>query len=110
MPNKERARAALDAYLADKHDKLLPQKPDTKGMGKKGVYRVIIAAAKRAGLTGVHPHTLRHSMPTHCLDHGMDVRHVQELLGHASLMATQKYLHVSVVNLQKIHAKFFSRG
>ena len=109
LPTKERARLALDAYL--KNENKLPEKgPDTKPMGKKGVYRVIVAAGKRAGLTGVHPHTLRHSMATHCLDHGMDIRHVQELLGHTSLMATQKYLHLSTVNLKRIHAKFFPGG
>jgi hypothetical protein len=46
-------------------------------------------------------------MATHCLDHGIDIRHVRELLRHTSLAATQKYLHVSVVNLQKLHRKFF---
>lgn len=78
-------------------------------MGKKGVYRVIVAAAKRAGIKGVHPHILRHSMATHCLDHGMDIRHVQELLGHTSLVATQKYLHLSPVRLLDVHKKFFPR-
>lgn len=107
LPTRERARAALDAYLTN----TLPRrKPDTKGMGKKGIYRVIVAAAKRAGLTGVHPHTLRHSMATHCLNHGMEIRHIQELLGYTSLVATQKYLHLSPVNLKRVHAKFFPRG
>jgi site-specific recombinase XerD len=106
ISNRERARIALDAYLGGK----LPEgEPDDKPMGKKGVYRVIVAAAKRAGITGVHPHTLRHSCATHCLNRGMDIRHVQELLGHTSLVATQKYLHLATANLQAIHAKFFPR-
>jgi site-specific recombinase XerD len=106
IPNKERARIALDAFLAGK----LPTRgPDKKPLGKKGIYRVIVAAAKRAGITGVHPHVLRHSMATHCLNRGMDIRHVQELLGHTSLVATQKYLHLATANLQKTHAKFFPR-
>ena len=106
IPNKERARIALDAYLAGK----LPEgEPDDKPLGKMGVYRAIVAAAKRAGIAGVHPHVLRHSCATHCLNHGMDIRHVQELLGHSSLVATQKYLHVSTVNLKQIHTKFFPR-
>lgn len=106
IPNRERARIALDAYLSGKLPK---EEPDDKPMGKKGVYRVIVAAAKRAGIDGVHPHTLRHSCATHCLNHGMDIRHVQELLGHTSLLATQKYLHVATANLQATHAKFFPR-
>jgi site-specific recombinase XerD len=43
------------------------------------------------------------------LNHGMDIRHVQELLGHTSLVATQKYLHLAIANLQKTHTKFFPR-
>jgi site-specific recombinase XerD len=106
IPNKERARIALDAYLAGK---LPVRAPDKKPLGKKGIYRVIVAAAKRASITGVHPHVLRHSCATHCLNHGMDIRHVQELLGHTSLIATQKYLHLATANLQKTHTKFFPR-
>jgi site-specific recombinase XerD len=107
IPNKERARVALDAYLAGR----LPTRgPDKKPLGKKGIYRVIVAAAKRAGITGVHPHVLRHSMATHCLNHGMDIRHVQEMLGHTSLVATQTYLHLATANLKRIHTKFFPKG
>jgi site-specific recombinase XerD len=106
IPNKERARIALKAYLAGR---LPVREPDKKPLGKKGIYRVIVAAAKRAGITGVHPHVLRHSCATHCLNHGMDIRHVQELLGHTSLIATQQYLHLATANLQKTHAKFFPR-
>ncbi len=106
ITNRERARIALHEYLSDK----LPKgKPDGKPLGKMGVYRAIVAAAKRAGIAGVHPHVLRHSCATHCLDHGMDIRHVQEVLGHSSLLATQKYLHVSTVNLKQIHTKVFPR-
>lgn len=109
LPTKERAQLALDAYLKSEN-KLPTKKPDAKPMGKQGVYRVIVATAKRAGIAGVHPHVLRHSMASHCLNHGMDIRHVQELLGHASLMATQKYLHVSTVSLKNVHTKFFPKG
>ncbi len=106
IPSRARARIALDAYLSGK---LAKPEPDKKPLGKKGIYRVIVAAAKRAGIPGVHPHVLRHSCATHCLNHGMDIRHVQELLGHTSLIATQKYLHLATANLQATHAKFFPR-
>jgi site-specific recombinase XerD len=109
LPTKERARLALDAYLRTEN-KLPRRKPDSKCLGKQGVYRVIVAAAKRAGLTDVSPHTLRHSCATHCLNHGMDIRFVQELLGHTGLGATQKYLHLATTNLQNAHNKFFPRG
>jgi site-specific recombinase XerD len=40
----------------------------------------------------------------------MDILHVQKVLGHTSLMATQKYLHVATANLKRIHTKFFPKG
>lgn len=113
ISTRERARLCLEAFLTaeGKFNATVPREVNPNaGLNVRQILRIVVRAAKRAGVAGVHPHTFRHSMATHCLDHGMDIRHVQELLGHTSLMATQKYLHVSVVNLQKIHAKFLPRG
>jgi integrase/recombinase XerD len=107
IPNEERARQALDAFI--KHRTIHREKTPDYGLTARQIYRVIVRAAKRAGIKGVHPHVLRHSCATHCLNHGMDIRHVQELLGHTSLIATQKYLHLATANLQKTHTKFFPR-
>lgn len=100
MPTKERAQQALDAYLAGKLPK--PAR-GSKGLTARSIHRIVVRAAKRAGVTGVHPHTMRHSCATHLLNRGVDVRFVQELLGHTTLVTTSKYLHVAIDRLQKVH-------
>lgn len=56
------------------------------------------------------PHVLRHSFATHMLEHGADLNAVKEILGHASLAATQIYTHNTVDKLRKVHAKAHPRG
>lgn len=65
-------------------------------LGRQGIWLIVKARGAEAGLADrLTPHVLRHSCATHLLDHGADIRAVQELLGHASIGTTQVYTRVS---------------
>ena len=77
---------------------------------RQGAWGVLHAAAERAALTDVSPHTLRHSFATHMLDGGADIRVVQELLGHASVATTQIYTLITVDRLREVYASSHPRA
>ena len=75
-----------------------------KPIGRSEVYRVVRAVLKGAGVQGkCSPHVLRHTFATHLLNRGVDIRVIQELLGHASLEATQIYTHNSIERLRDVY-------
>ena len=122
VPVGSYARAALDAYLVRGRPALAGGARRTSvgpalflnarggRLTRQGAWMVLRAAARRAGLADVSPHTLRHSFATHLLDGGADVRVVQELLGHASVTTTQVYTLVTVDHLREVYAAAHPRA
>ena len=122
--NKERvipvgsmALEAVKKYL-DSGRPLLNPKDDCllvnyrgEKLTRDGVRRIVQEIAKSAGINKkISPHTLRHCFATHMLEHGADLRSLQEMLGHASISTTQIYTHVNSERLKQIHSKFHPRG
>jgi len=72
-------------------------------LSSRNLQKIVKSAAKKAEIKkDVHCHTLRHSFATHLLENDVDIRKIQELLGHADLSTTQIYTHISTEELKKI--------
>lgn len=118
VPVGDRAVVALQRYLDLARPRLArPGSPaqvflnnQGRAFSHTGLWARVRRRAVVAGLAQrVTPHMLRHSFATHLLDHGADLRVIQEMLGHASLATTQVYTQVSGSRLKEVHRRFHPR-
>lgn len=72
-------------------------------LSRQWVHHLVERYGAYVGIQGLHPHTLRHSLATHLLQGGADLRVVQEILGHADVATTQLYTHVDQTHLQGVY-------
>ena len=119
VPLGRQAVAAINRYLEAGRPKLVTARsPANLFLTRRGtpfaavtLWLHIKRRVRRAGITrNVTPHMLRHSFATHLLEHGADLRIIQELLGHASIATTEIYTHVTGNRLREVHRKFHPRG
>lgn len=119
VPVGKKAVEAIENYLRAGRPNLVNKKsPGNLFLTKRGtpfasvtLWLRIKNCVKRAGIErNITPHMLRHSFATHLLEHGADLRVIQELLGHATINTTEIYTHVAGSRLREVHRKFHPRA
>ena len=82
-----------------------------KKLSRMAIYSMVQHYAQLAGIEKkISPHTFRHTFATHLLEGGADLRSVQEMLGHSSIVTTQIYTHIDRSFIKEVHKTFHPRG
>ncbi len=102
--------SARPKFLAGKQCEFLFVSRLGKRISRQSLWKLIKRYARQAKIKKpIKPHILRHSFATHLLEHGADLRSVQEMLGHANIATTQIYTHVNKDRLKSVHKQFHPR-
>lgn len=106
-----RAVYHLKRYLAERQDDcpalFVTERKPYRRLSNRGIQKIFKAIGTRAGLGDkVHPHVLRHTFATLTLNNGAEMAVIQQLLGHASPVATQVYAHVTDTKKRETHRKY----
>jgi integrase/recombinase XerD len=106
VPVSDKVWVKIDEYMESYRPSLYLFEGQTGGRySSESVYRVFKEALKRAGIRKeVGVHSLRHSYATHLHENGLDIRYIQELLGHRSTRTTEIYTHISRRNLASVRS------
>lgn len=113
VPIGNKALESIKDYLEKRKHKTsaLFLNKNGKRITTRGVYDITNKYIKKVSVDlNISPHVLRHSFATHLLDHGADLRSVQELLGHVNLSTTQIYTHMTTDKLKKVYDKAHPRA